>query len=163
MTTTFVKKGLIVGIVMMMCVSALALQVDAFGGAQVTDNVDGGSSDNSQDGGSSAPTTGTLQNPFKGGNSLIGLLRTVLDQIILPIGSVVVVLMIIYSGFLFVTAQGNDTKLSTAKNSFMWTIIGAAILLGAWTMGQVIQQTVCDISGRPLPGLDCGQQGPEQL
>jgi hypothetical protein len=54
----------------------------------------------------------------------------------------IVVLMIIYSGFLFVAAQGNEEKLKTAKRTIMWTIIGALIVLSATVLVNVIGGTV---------------------
>src|SRR3990167_9250014 len=45
-------------------------------------------------------------------------IEALVNKVILPVGSVVVVIMIIYSGFLFVMAQGNETKLSGAKRAF---------------------------------------------
>jgi len=41
------------------------------------------------------------------------------------------VLMLIWSGFLFVTAQGNDTKLVTARKNLIWTIAGIAVIVSA--------------------------------
>lgn len=54
----------------------------------------------------------------------------------------IVVLMVIYSGFLFVAAQGNEEKLKTAKRTIMWTIIGALIVLSATVLVNVIGGTV---------------------
>ena len=50
--------------------------------------------------------------------------------------------MIIWSGFLFVTARGSDEKLSTAKKAFAYAVIGAAIVLGAFVIEQALQGTV---------------------
>lgn len=40
-------------------------------------------------------------------------------------------LMLIWSGFLFVTAQGNDTKLVAARKNLIWTIAGIAVIVAA--------------------------------
>ncbi len=48
-----------------------------------------------------------------------------------PIIIVLAVLMIILSGFQFVTAQGNEEKIKKAKDTFKWTVIGVAIIIGA--------------------------------
>lgn len=90
-----------------------------------------------------AQNSTTLENPFKGGvDSLPKFVEVLAEDIVLPIGTVVVVLFIIYSGFLFVTAQGNPTKLETAKSAFLYACIGAVVLLGAFVIAQVIQGTV---------------------
>lgn len=60
----------------------------------------------------------------------------------IKIGIPIAVIFIIYSGLLFVTARGNETKLATAKTSITWAIIGTAILLGAWVIAEVLQATI---------------------
>ena len=97
---------------------------------------------------------GKLCNPLKGTDvdTLGEFLRIVLDNIVLPIGSIIVVLAIIYTGFLFVTARGNEAQLETAKKSLLYVVIGAAILLGSVAISALIGGTICEIA----PGLpDC--------
>jgi len=53
-----------------------------------------------------------------------------------------VALAVIYSGFLFVFARGNSEKLGKAKDALLYTLIGAAILLGSWAIAEMIQATV---------------------
>ena len=60
-------------------------------------------------------------------------------KIVAQIGFPIAALAIIYSGFLFVTAQGNEKQLQDAKRTFLWTIIGTAILLGAWAIAEAVQ------------------------
>jgi len=57
-----------------------------------------------------------------------------------------VVLAFIWSGFLFVRAQGNETELEKAKSAIKWSVIGAFILLGAWGFAQIIGTTVSTIT-----------------
>lgn len=64
------------------------------------------------------------------------------------IGFYVAVFFIIYSGFLFVTARGNEKKVGDAKNAIIWTVIGTAILLGARVIADVIQGTLNQIQAR---------------
>jgi len=49
----------------------------------------------------------------------------------LKIGIPLVALAVIYCGFLFVFARGNSEKLTKAKDALLYTLIGAAILLGS--------------------------------
>ena len=67
-------------------------------------------------------------------------------KIIAEIGAVVLAVMIVYSGFLFVTAQGNEQALQKAKESFKWVLIGGAIILGAWVLSEAILQTITDLT-----------------
>lgn len=86
----------------------------------------------------------TIVNPLSKASSLPDLIKTILEGA-LKIGMPVLVLAIIYSGFLFVSAQGNSEKLNTAKRSLMYTLIGAAILLGSWGIAQLIKETVLSL------------------
>ncbi|MCK5060076.1 MAG: hypothetical protein KAR00_02990 [Candidatus Pacebacteria bacterium] len=89
-----------------------------------------------------------IENPLKGGIDTLGkFVEVIVTDIVIPIGAVIVVLAIIYSGFLFVTAQGNPEKLEVAKRAFLWSAIGAIILLGAWVIAQVIENTISQITG----------------
>lgn len=88
-----------------------------------------------------------LPNPFKcnqaaGGCTLYGFIQTLINDILLPLGGVVVVVMLIYAGFLFVTAGGNEAQLKRARSNFLWVVVGTAILLGAWVIAKVIENTV---------------------
>lgn len=94
-------------------------------------------------GGNLGGTNITIQNPFGHGiGSLFDLLRVVINDIILPIGGVLCVLAFIYSGFLYVTAQGNESKLKTAHTALLYTAIGTAVLLGSWVLANVIKTTI---------------------
>ena len=92
------------------------------------------------------PGTGIkLDNPFNCGGSdctIFTLLEKVINDILLPIGGVLAVLAFIYSGFLYVTAQGNESKLATAHKALLYTSIGTAVLLGSWVIAKVIETTI---------------------
>lgn len=98
-----------------------------------------------------APETTSIPNPLNGNaRTLTELLNLILNNIVLPIGAIVIVFMIIYSGYLFVTARGSDEKIQTARRNFLYVIIGAAILLGAVVISNLVSGTVCQIvSGLP--------------
>jgi hypothetical protein len=85
--------------------------------------------------------TKMICNPIPGTTTLTGLIQTILVKAV-QIGLPIVVLAIVYAGFLFVSARGNTEKLSKAKETLLYTLIGAAILLGSWTIAQIIKSTV---------------------
>lgn len=66
--------------------------------------------------------------------ALVQSLANWVAAIALPI----VAIFIIYSGFLFVTAGGNQSKIDAAKTTFYWTVIGTAIVVGAWALATAI-------------------------
>ncbi len=78
-------------------------------------------------------------NPLKA-NTISELLSLIIDAAILILMPLVV-LAIIYSGFMFLIAQGNEEKLKTAKNNFLWVIVGVAVLLGAKVISAVLKAT----------------------
>lgn len=92
-----------------------------------------------------------LENPFRGGDDLFTLMKTIIKDILMPIGGVIVVLSFIYSGLLYVTAQGNQAKIDTAHKALLYTSIGAAVLLGAWVLATVICNTIGQIGGPICP------------
>ncbi|HXK39925.1 MAG TPA: hypothetical protein VJ837_03760 [Candidatus Paceibacterota bacterium] len=58
------------------------------------------------------------------------------------VGFYVIVGFLVLSGFFFVSAHGNKTKLEAAHKTFFYTVVGAAILLGAVVFANVIKGTV---------------------
>ena len=93
-----------------------------------------------------------LENPLKENfTSLPDFINFVLEKIVLPIGAVIAVFFIIFSGFLFVTAQGNEEKLAKAKTAFLWTAVGVLVLLGSIVISKGIAETICKIGN--VPGL----------
>ncbi|MFT6361383.1 MAG: hypothetical protein ACJA2Z_000366 [Candidatus Paceibacteria bacterium] len=89
-----------------------------------------------------------LGNPLENGGvrDIPTLVREIL-KIVITVGVPIVALAIIYSGFLFVAAQGNPEKLKKAKETLLYVIIGAAILLGAYVIAEAIEATVAAIRG----------------
>ena len=112
--------------------------------AQIETETGGG--DNS--GGSSSGNSITLDNPLAGGgiDNIPSLVEAILD-IVLTIGVPIVAIAIIYSGFKFIAAQGNPEKLKEAKQTLLYVLIGAAILLAAWAIAQAVFSTVAAIRG----------------
>lgn len=82
----------------------------------------------------------TIKNPIKADS--FGELITDILNIIITIGVPIITLGVVYSGFLFVDARGNESKITQAKQTFMYTIIGAAIVLGALVIVEIIEGTV---------------------
>ena len=78
-------------------------------------------------------------NPLKA-DSLEDLLSLVLKAAV-RIGTIILILMFVWVGFLFVAARGSEEKLRTARTAFFWTVIGGLILLGAEGIARVIQST----------------------
>lgn len=91
-----------------------------------------------------APGSGKICNPVPGITSIPNLIQTILEGA-LRIGIPIVALAIIYCGFLFVFARGKPEALTKAKDALLWTIVGAAILLGSWAIAKMISATVLSL------------------
>lgn len=96
-------------------------------------------------GGGTDSGLGKLENPIKA-NNITDFIKDILDVVIM-IGTPLVVLAIIYCGFRFVQARGNPAEITKAKEALLWTLVGAAILLGSWVLAQALADTVKCISG----------------
>jgi hypothetical protein len=87
-----------------------------------------------------------LQDPLNGQYSSIPkIFVAFIDKLVIPLAIPFVALAIIYTGFMFVVARGNQEKLKKAKEAFKWTIIGATIVLGAYVIASVVESTIDEI------------------
>ena len=87
-----------------------------------------------------------FSNPLKFA-TLAEFLNALLNVIII-IGIPVVTLAIIYAGFLFISAQGDVTKITNAKKIFFWVVIGALLILGAKALAVAIEGTIKDLEAQ---------------
>lgn len=89
----------------------------------------------------STVSSGGLVNPLKDVDTLPEFLKAILGGVV-QIGTIILIMMLVYVGFLFVAARGNAEKLQGAKSALVWTVIGGLILLGATSIQLVIEGTV---------------------
>jgi|GEM_PF-923533 len=98
-------------------------------------------------GGEFAPATiecgdiACIENPLGDGSSLPAFVQSLLG-IIIRAGIPIVVLALVYTGFRFVLARGNPEKISEAKHLLLYTVIGSAVVLGAWTIATILTNTI---------------------
>jgi hypothetical protein len=86
--------------------------------------------------------TSGIKNPL--GNTITDLpsFIVIILNFVFLVGVPIIALAIIYAGFLFVTAQGNERKLTKAKQTLLFTLIGAALILGSYVIANAIRGTV---------------------
>lgn len=88
-----------------------------------------------------AGVTTPFPNPAPGAGvtleDYIYLLITLMQWILIP----VMVICMVYGGFLFVTSGGNEDQLKKGKTWFIWNFVGATIMLGAKVIAQAIFTT----------------------
>lgn len=91
----------------------------------------------------------TLENPLGPNTDLRVLIGKIL-KLVAELGAIVCIFFIIYAGFLFIKAQGNETELTKAKSVLLWSVVGTAVLLGASVIADLIIGTVESVTGQRI-------------
>ena len=89
-----------------------------------------------------------LENPINA-DSFEELAETIAN-VMIAIGIPVAAVFLIYAGFLFVSARGNEEQITKAKTTFYWTILGVALLVGAKVIATALQTTITGLE-TPTP------------
>lgn len=91
---------------------------------------------------------GYLASPTQGAgiNNLSDFIAAFLKAVV-EISLPILTLFIVYAGFMFVTARGNQKKLEDAKHNFFYVIMGAILILGAWVLATLIAATATQVLG----------------
>lgn len=89
-----------------------------------------------------------LRNPLEGGgiSSLPQFVSSAL-KVMVMVALPIITLFMVYSGFLFVFARGNQEMLSKAKTNFVFVVIGSVLILGAWVFASIIGSTIKQLTG----------------
>jgi hypothetical protein len=80
-----------------------------------------------------------VTNPLDAEN--VGQFLLDIVDVITTLAVPVIAIMIIYAGFLFVTAGGDESQIEDAKSTALYVAIGAAIILGADLIIAVLENT----------------------
>ena len=75
----------------------------------------------------------------EGGTDLVVELLEVLILIMVPI----ITIMIIYAGFMYVSARGNAEQVNKATRALTYAIIGAILVLGSVVLANLVRDAVC--------------------
>lgn len=89
---------------------------------------------------------GGLCNPLNSAISNIPTFIAFALKAMVMIALPIISFFIVYSGFLFIKAQGNQEQLGTAKSNLLYVIIGAILILGAWVIATLIGGTVSQLT-----------------
>lgn len=92
-----------------------------------------------------AEVSGTLPNPLDKSISSIPQFISTALKIMVEVALPVITLFFVYSGFLFIKAQGNPGDLTTARKNFVYVVLGALLILGAWVIATMIGGTVSQL------------------
>lgn len=95
-----------------------------------------------------AECTGGLCNPLDSKFSTIPLFIAGALQVLVIVALPIITLFLVVAGFMFIAARGNSGKLDEAKKNFVYVIIGALLILGAWIIATLIGSTVTQLIGK---------------
>lgn len=79
-------------------------------------------------------------------NTIPKFIKATLDLVI-KVGIPVASVFLIFAGFMFLTAQGNESKLTAAKSAFFYSCVGFGILIGAWLFSTAFVGMMTSIAG----------------
>ena len=80
--------------------------------------------------------TGGIPNPI-GPESFTELLKRIIGYLIV-IGAPILALMVLYGGFIILTAGGSPEKFKTGKDVILYAVIGYIIILVSWGVIYII-------------------------
>jgi len=90
--------------------------------------------------GAGNPTSVGISNPITSPSitAFLGVALKSLVNILIPF----IVIAYIIVGLMFITARGAPDKLKIAKAALLYVSVGAAIVLGAWALTEMISSTI---------------------
>jgi hypothetical protein len=119
-------------LVAVMVLSAFALVSTAYAQVQT-----GGGSNTVVTGGK-----GQLNNPLAPEYSSIDMVLNAIVDILIVFAVPLIVFFIMYAGFLYVTARGNEGTIEKAHYALTYAVIGGVLILGAKAILYAVQGTV---------------------
>lgn len=90
---------------------------------------------------SAAANDGLIHNPL-GNTSTLSQVLTMVISTVQVIAGIISVVYIILAGLKFVTAGGNEKKITDARTMILYVVIGVAIIFGAQAISTVVQATI---------------------
>lgn len=66
------------------------------------------------------------------------IVNNITKYILWPLAIGLTVIMLIFAGFLFLTANGDPTKITKAKQAVIWSVIGFVVSIIAYSVPGII-------------------------
>lgn len=82
----------------------------------------------------------TLDNPIAV-ETIEGLLRALIG-IVIVFATPIIIFFIVYAGFLYVTARGNEQTITQANRALFYAIIGGLLILGAYVLIEIVSNLI---------------------
>lgn len=74
-----------------------------------------------------------------------GLLRAII-AVVLVFAVPIIIFFIIYAGFLYVTARGNEQQVRQATTALLYAVVGGLLILGAYVLIDIIANLITAIA-----------------
>ncbi len=87
-----------------------------------------------------AATTGSVEG-FGSSSSAMQFLEGILGGI-MYMSIPIIGMVLVYAGFMFVSARGNSEKLSTAVHNMTYIVVGIALVLGSYMLANMVYNTI---------------------
>jgi hypothetical protein len=82
-------------------------------------------------------------------------------NVLLGIVGIVFVVITVYAGFLYLTAQGEETNVKKAKKMLSQAVIGLVLIVGAYAITTVVVDALSAISTTPAAPAGGDSAGPD--
>ena len=79
-------------------------------------------------------------------NSLPELIGNII-AVLLSVLGIIFVVLVVYAGFLYLTAAGEDDKVKTAKKLLSQSIIGLIIIVAAYAIANFVIEALTEVAG----------------
>jgi hypothetical protein len=89
--------------------------------------------------------------PIDPGTWFTSIICNLLRIVIWPVFFGISIIMLIWAGILFLTAQGDPGKISTAKKAVLWAVIGIVVAILAFSAVGILNNVIGGSTGN----LDC--------
>ena len=87
-----------------------------------------------------AATTGSVEG-FGSSSGAMQFLEGILGGI-MYMSIPVIGMVLVYAGFMFISARGNGEKLSTAVHNMTYIVVGIALVLGSYMLANMVYNTI---------------------
>ncbi len=88
-----------------------------------------------------------LTNPL-GNKTFTQIIQGIIGYLIL-IGAPILAIMVIYGGFLILSAGDSPEKVKSGKDVILWAVVGYIVILSSWGVIYIIRE----ITGAKIPGI----------
>ena len=79
-------------------------------------------------------------------NTLPELIGNII-AVLLSVLGIIFVVLVVYAGFLYLTAAGDDTKVKKAKTLLTQSVIGLIIIVAAYAIAAFVIDALTDVAG----------------